>query len=112
MPYLSPATLTRDEQRALLEASAGHPRDHLVFSMALRTGLPPPAVLSEPPATPRIPIASMPCPVSPLSRDDKFPGEDLPLELKPIEIDARGNGVIPAVSAIPLGRVETRRQGT
>jgi integrase len=39
MPYLSPPTLTREEQRALLEASAGHPRDHLVFSMALGTGL-------------------------------------------------------------------------
>ena len=38
MPYLSPPTLTREEQRALLEASA-HPRDHLVFSVALGTGL-------------------------------------------------------------------------
>jgi integrase len=39
MPYLSPPTLTREEQRALLEASACHPRDHLVFSVALGTGL-------------------------------------------------------------------------
>jgi integrase len=39
MPYLSPPTLTREEQRALLEASARHPRDHLVFSVALGTGL-------------------------------------------------------------------------
>jgi integrase len=39
MPYLSPPTLTREEQRSLLDASAGHPRDHLVFSMALGTGL-------------------------------------------------------------------------
>jgi integrase len=39
MPYLSPPTLTREEQRRLLEASAGHLRDHLVFSMALGTAL-------------------------------------------------------------------------
>ena len=39
MPYLSPPTLTRDEQRTLLEESASHPRDHLVFSVALGTGL-------------------------------------------------------------------------
>jgi integrase len=39
MPYLSPPTLTREEQRSLLEASASHPRDHLVFSVALGTGL-------------------------------------------------------------------------
>ena len=39
MPYLSPPTLTREEQRALLDASASHPRDHLVFSVALGTGL-------------------------------------------------------------------------
>jgi integrase len=39
MPYLSPPTLTREEQRALLEASASHPRDHIVFSVALGTGL-------------------------------------------------------------------------
>ena len=39
MPRLSPQTLTRDEQQALLEASAGHIRDHLILSMALGTGL-------------------------------------------------------------------------
>jgi len=39
MPYLSPETLTRTEQEALLRTSAGHPRDHLVFSLALGTGL-------------------------------------------------------------------------
>ena len=39
MPYLSPPTLTREEQRSLLEASAGHPRDHLIISVALGTGL-------------------------------------------------------------------------
>ena len=39
MPCLSPPTLTREEQRALLVASACHPRDHTIFSMALGTGL-------------------------------------------------------------------------
>jgi integrase len=39
MPYLSPPTLTREEQRSLLEASAGYPRDHLAFSVAIGTGL-------------------------------------------------------------------------
>ena len=39
MPYLSPPTLTREETRALLAASRSHPRDHLVFSLALGTGL-------------------------------------------------------------------------
>jgi integrase len=39
MPYLSPPTLTRSEQQALLEVSAAHPRDHLIFSLALGTGL-------------------------------------------------------------------------
>src|SRR5512147_135796 len=39
MPYLSPPTLTRAEQEALLRASASHPRDHLIFSLALGTGL-------------------------------------------------------------------------
>jgi integrase len=39
MPYLSPPTLTREEQGSLLQASAGHPRDHLIFSVALGTGL-------------------------------------------------------------------------
>jgi integrase len=39
MPHLSPQTLTEAEQRALLRASAAHPRDHLIFSLALGTGL-------------------------------------------------------------------------
>jgi len=39
MPYLSPPTLTRSEQNALLQATAAHPRDHLLFSLALGTGL-------------------------------------------------------------------------
>ena len=39
MPYLSPPTLTRVEQEALLRASSAHPRDHLVISLALGTGL-------------------------------------------------------------------------
>src|SRR5512137_593532 len=39
MPHLSPRTLIEGEQRALLAASAFHPRDHLLFSLALGTGL-------------------------------------------------------------------------
>jgi integrase len=39
MPHLSPQSLTTDEQRALLRATAGHTRDHLVVSLALGTGL-------------------------------------------------------------------------
>ncbi len=39
MPYLSPQTLTHSKQHALLEVSSVHPRDHLVFSLALGTGL-------------------------------------------------------------------------
>ena len=39
LPYLSPPTLTSQEQQALLRASANHPRDHLIFSLALGTGL-------------------------------------------------------------------------
>ena len=39
MPHLSPTTLTRDEQRAILRATAKHVRDHLIFSLALGTGL-------------------------------------------------------------------------
>jgi integrase len=38
MPYLSPPTLTRAEQDTLLRISR-HPRDHLIFSIALGTGL-------------------------------------------------------------------------
>ena len=39
MPHLSPTTLTTDEQGAILRATTGNVRDHLVFSMALGTGL-------------------------------------------------------------------------
>jgi integrase len=39
MPHLSPPTLTTAEQEALIRATAAHPRDHLVFSLALGTGL-------------------------------------------------------------------------
>ena len=39
MPYLSPPTLTRAEEEALLRVSASHPRDHLILSIALGTGL-------------------------------------------------------------------------
>ncbi len=39
MPHLSPQTLTEAEQRRLLRATAAHPRDHLIFSLALGTGL-------------------------------------------------------------------------
>ena len=39
MPYLSPPTLTADEQRFILRATAGSIRDHLIFSLALGTGL-------------------------------------------------------------------------
>ncbi len=39
MPYLSPPTLTADEQRRVLRVVGGHPRDALIISMALGTGL-------------------------------------------------------------------------
>ena len=39
MPYLSPPTLTRPEQDTLLQATKPNPRDHLLFSLALGTGL-------------------------------------------------------------------------
>jgi len=39
MSHLSPQTLTAAEQHALLHATAGVPRDHLLFSLALGTGL-------------------------------------------------------------------------
>ncbi len=39
MPTLSPTTLTRAEQRTILRATAKHPRDHLIISLALGTGL-------------------------------------------------------------------------
>ncbi|MCK4415258.1 MAG: site-specific integrase [Candidatus Eisenbacteria sp.] len=39
MAFLSPKTLTTDEQQALLRVTSEHPRDHLVISLALGTGL-------------------------------------------------------------------------
>jgi integrase len=39
MPHLSPSTLTSADQEVLLRATTGHPRDHLIFSLALGTGL-------------------------------------------------------------------------
>ena len=39
MPHLSPTTLTTDEQRLILRATAGNVRDHLIYSLALGTGL-------------------------------------------------------------------------
>jgi len=39
VPHLSPTTLTTDEQRLILRATGVNVRDHLIFSMALGTGL-------------------------------------------------------------------------
>ena len=39
MPHLSPPTLTEGELRTILAASSGKIRDHLIFSLALGTGL-------------------------------------------------------------------------
>ena len=39
MATLSPTTLTRAEQRLILRATVKHPRDHLIYSLALGTGL-------------------------------------------------------------------------
>jgi len=39
MPHLSPPTLTESEQRAILRATAGNVRDHVIYSLALGTGL-------------------------------------------------------------------------
>ena len=39
MPHLSPTTLTTDEQRLILRATAGNVRDHTIISLALGTGL-------------------------------------------------------------------------
>ena len=39
MSSLAPQTLTHAEQTALLQAVSTHPRDHLIFSLALGTGL-------------------------------------------------------------------------
>src|SRR5262245_40634608 len=39
MPHLSPTTLTADEQRLILRATACHLRDHVIISLALGTGV-------------------------------------------------------------------------
>src|SRR3989442_13786985 len=39
MPHLSPQTLTHGEQKAILRATRRNLRDHLVYSLALGTGL-------------------------------------------------------------------------
>jgi integrase/recombinase XerC len=39
VPHLCPRTLTTDEQHLLLRVTARHPRDHLIVSLALGTGL-------------------------------------------------------------------------
>ena len=39
MPFLSPQTLTQEEQKLILKSTAKHPRDHLIISMALGSGL-------------------------------------------------------------------------
>lgn len=39
MTRLSPASMTREEQEALLRVTSTHPRDHLIVSLALGTGL-------------------------------------------------------------------------
>ncbi len=39
MRHLAPPTLTAAEQTAILRVTAANPRDHLIFSMALGTGL-------------------------------------------------------------------------
>src|SRR5213594_2173960 len=39
MPHLSPPTLTHGEQKAILRATARNIRDHLIYSLALGTGL-------------------------------------------------------------------------
>jgi integrase len=39
MPHLSPQTLTHGELKALLRATARNLRDHLIYSLALGTGL-------------------------------------------------------------------------
>jgi hypothetical protein len=39
VPHLSPPTLTHNEQKVLLRTTACNPRDHLIYSLALGTGL-------------------------------------------------------------------------
>ena len=35
MSFVAPQTLTSDEQKLILRATAKHPRDHLIISMAV-----------------------------------------------------------------------------
>ena len=39
MPHLSPTTLTQAEQRLILRTTAKSVRDHVIYSLALGTGL-------------------------------------------------------------------------
>ena len=39
MPNLSPPTLSESEARAILAATSCNPRDHVIYSLALGTGL-------------------------------------------------------------------------
>ncbi len=39
MSHLSPQSMTADELQSLLRMTAHHPRDHVLFSLALGTGL-------------------------------------------------------------------------
>ena len=39
MPHLRPPTLTERELQAILAATSGNLRDHLIYSLALGTGL-------------------------------------------------------------------------
>src|SRR5436309_4934183 len=39
MPHLGPPTLTASEQAAILATTAANPRDHVIYSVALGTGL-------------------------------------------------------------------------
>ena len=39
MPHLSPPTLTEAEQRAILQVTTANLRDHVIYSLALGTGL-------------------------------------------------------------------------
>ncbi len=39
MPHLSPTTLTTAEQKSILAATRGNVRDHVIYSLALGTGL-------------------------------------------------------------------------
>ena len=39
MSHLSPPTLTHSEQKAILRATRRNLRDHLIYSLALGTGL-------------------------------------------------------------------------